>query len=264
VGEVYGTQQRPRKRRGRRLVITLVVLLVIIGGALVVADRVAASYAERMISDRVAQSVANQKATSDKPDVTVEGMPFLTQVLAGEYQQIKIELPDFAGPAGNGKTVKLPLLDVRANDVRAPLSTLRSGRGQIVAGTVTGTGTIDYAQLTTLIGQPGLKLSAKDGKLTGSAPVQALGQTFDVSGTARLTVGKDGVVQVRFDDVNAAELPDVPLVRNLVNAYVQRLAVDLRVPPLPLKLAVQKVEATPEGLRFTAAASEVPLTSSGL
>jgi DUF2993 family protein len=264
VAEVHGSQRRPRKRRGRRLLITLIVLLVIVGGALAVADRFAASYAERTISDRVARSVANQKATSDKPAVTVEGVPFLTQVAAGEYQQIKIKLANFAGPAGNGKTIKLPLLDVRANDVNAPLNTLRSGRGEIVANTVTGTGTIDYAQLTTLIGQPGLKLDAKDGKLVGSAPVQALGQTFNVSGTAALTVRKDGVVQVRFADVNAAELPNIPLVRNLVNAYVQKLAVDLRVPPLPLKLAVQKVEPTAEGLRFTAGANDVALNSPGL
>ena len=67
------------------------------------ADRVGASYAERAIGDRVAQQVTEQKATSEKPDVTIEGVPFLTQVLAGEYQEIKILLNNFTGPAGNGK-----------------------------------------------------------------------------------------------------------------------------------------------------------------
>ena len=263
MGEVYGTQRRPRKRWGRRLLITLIVLLLLLGALLVVADRVGKSYAERTISDRVADQVAEQKATSEKPDVTVKGVPFLTQVLDGRYQEIQIKLANFSGPAGSGRTISTALLDVRANDVRAPLDTLRSGTGDIVAGTVTGTGTIDYAQLAELIGQPGLKLAEQNGKLVGTAPLQALGQTFDVSGTAAVTV-KDGVVQVRFADVTAEGLPDVPVVRGLVNAYVQRLAVDLRVPDLPLKLAVQKVEPRPDGLRFTAGANEVSLNAGGL
>ena len=125
MAEVYGSQQRPRKRWGRRLLITFIVLLIIVVGILAVVDRFGASYAEREISDRVAQQVANQKATSEKPDVTIEGVPFLTQVVKGEYQEIKIELNNFAGPAGDGKTIKMPLLDIRAKDVKAPLDTIR-------------------------------------------------------------------------------------------------------------------------------------------
>jgi hypothetical protein len=239
------------------------VLLIIVGIILVVLDRFGASYAERVISDRVAEQVANQKASSDKPDVTIEGVPFLTQVLAGKYQEIKIELRNFSGPAGNDKTLKMPLLDIRAKDVRAPLDTLRSRQGNIVATTVTGAGTIDYAQLTDLIGQKGLTLKESGGKLVGAAPVQALGQTFNVTGAATVVV-KNGVVQVRFSDVTAEGLPDTPLVRNIIDSYVQRLAVDLKVPELPLKLKVQKVQPTSAGLVVAAGASEVPLNAGGL
>lgn len=184
-------------------------------------------------------------------------------MLDGRYQEIRIQLKDLSGPAGNNRTVRVTGLDVRAQDVTAPLDTIRSGTGDIVARTVTGTGTIDYAQLAELIGQPGLQLAEKDGKLVGSAPVQALGQTFDVSGTATVAV-RQGVVQVRFSDVTAAGLPNVPLIRTLINSYVQKLSVDLRVPELPLKLAVQKVEPTPGGLRFTAGADNVSLNAGGL
>jgi hypothetical protein len=262
VAEVYGSP-RPRRRWGRRLLTILIVLLIIVGIIAVVLDRFGASYAERVISDRVAEQVANQKATSDKPDVTIEGVPFLTQVLAGKYQEIKIELRNFSGPAGNDKTLKMPLLDIRAKDVRAPLDTLRSRQGNIVATTVTGAGTIDYAQLTDLIGQKGLTLKESGGKLVGAAPVQALGQTFNVTGAATVVV-KNGVVQVRFSDVTAEGLPDTPLVRNIIDSYVQRLAVDLKVPELPLKLKVQKVQPTSAGLVVTAGASEVPLNAGGL
>jgi hypothetical protein len=264
VAEVYGTAPRyRRRRRGRRLLITLLVLLLILLGVLFVGDRYAKSYAERMISDKVAEQVADQKATSEKPVVTIEGVPFLTQVLDGRYQQIRIELANFSGPAGNGRNMEMRLLDVRADDVSAPLDAIRSGNGDITAGRVTGTGVIDYPQLVTLIGQEGLTLTAKDGKLVGSAPVTVLGQTATVSGAATLTV-KSGVVQVRFSNVTAEGLPDSSPVRAFINTYAKKLALDLKVPELPLKLTVQKVEPQEDGLHFTAGASDVALASSGL
>jgi hypothetical protein len=261
VDEVYGT--RPRKRRGRRLLITFLVLLLILVAALAVADRFAAAYAERLIGDKVAEQVANQKATSEKPVVTIEGVPFLTQVARGLYQEIKIELADFSGPAGNGQTIKLQVLDVRATDVRAPLDTIRSGTGQIVAGQVTGTGVVDYPQLVKLIGQSGLTLSEQGGKLTGSAPVQVLGQTATLIGTAELSI-RNGALRVRFTNVSAKGLPDTSPVRALIDAYVKNLALDIKLPALPLKLAVQKVDPQADGLHFTAGASDVQLNSSGL
>jgi hypothetical protein len=242
---------------------TFIVLLLIVVAALAVADRVAASYAERMISDRVAQQVEHQKATSEQPDVTIEGIPFLTQVVRGEYHEIKIELANFSGPVGNGRTIKMKLLDVRANDVRAPLDTIRSGNGTVTAGSVIGTGLIDYAQIAQLAGQPGVQLGEQNGKLVGSAPVQVLGQTFTISATADLKVQGDEV-QVRFSDVKAAGLPDNALVRGLVNTYVQKLAFNLRVPPLPLNLKVKSVQPQADGLKITAAATNVALNSGGL
>jgi hypothetical protein len=260
----YGTERRRPRRRGRGLLIILIVLLVILGVVVFVVDRVGRSYAERIISDKVAQQVENQKATSEKPDVTIEGFPFVTQVLRGRYDEIKIGLANFSGPADtNGsKKIKLPLLDIRASDVNAPVDALRSG-GSIVAGSVTGTGTIDYQQLVALINQPGLTLSDQNGKLVGSAQVPALGQNLKLTGSAKLTV-VDGVVQVRFADVDSPDLPNIPGIKALVASYAEKLAVDVRVPTLPLRLKVQQVQPQPDGLRFTAGASNVTLNSTGL
>ncbi len=262
MAEVYGSA-RPRKRWGRRLLITFVVLLLIVVAALVAADRFGKSYAERVIGDRVAQQLTDQQATAEKPDVTIAGVPFLTQVLDGRYQEIKILLNNFTGPAGNGKNITMDQLDIRAKDVNAPLDTVRSGNGDIVAGTVSGVGTLSYANLADLIGQEGLKLSERDGKLVGAAPFQALGQTFNATGTANLEV-REGVVKVTFADVTADGLPDIPLVRTLVDNYVKQLAFDLKVPALPLGLKVQKVEPRADGLYVTTGASNVSLSSGGL
>jgi len=262
VAEVYGT--RPRKRWGRRILVTLLVLLIILAAILAVVDRIGASYAERVISDRVAEQVADQDAQSAKPDVTVEGIPFLTQVVAGKYEEIKILLRDFSGPAGNGKTIKMPVLDIRAKDVRAPLDTLRSGQGDIIATTVTGAGTIDYATLAQLSGEDGVKLAEKDGKLAVTAPLTVLNQKVTINGTANIEVASGNVVRVRFEQVTAEGLPNVPLVDTALNNYARSLSVDLKVPALPLKLKVEKVQPTPAGLVVTAGAKEVPLNAGGI
>jgi hypothetical protein len=262
VAEVYG-ERRPRRRWGRRLLITFIVLLIILGLIAVVADRLGASYAERMIGDRVAQQIADQQATSDQPQVTIKGVPFLTQVVKGDYQEIQIEVPDFAGPAGNGKTIRLPLLDVRAKDVSAPLDAVRSGQGKIVAGTLIGNGTVDYATLADLSDQEGVKLAEKGGKLAVTAPVKILNQSVTVNGTAHLEVADKNVVRVRFEEVTAEGLPDVPIVRNALNNYARQLSIDVPVPALPLNLKVEKVQPTPNGLVVTAGAKNVPLNSAG-
>jgi hypothetical protein len=262
VGEVYGSP-KPRRRAGRRLLGTLIVLLIIIVGALAVLDRFGASYAERVISDRVAEQVADQKATSEKPDVTIEGVPFLTQVLKGRYQEIKIELRNFSGPVAGGKTIRMPLLDIRAKDVRAPLETLRTRRGSIVASTVTGTGTVGYATVEQLVDKQGLKLAEKDGKLAVTAPLTVLNQQVTVRGTADVAV-RNNLVSLRFEQVTADGLPDIPLVQNLLNNYARQISIDLRLPQLPLKLVVQKVEPTATGLVVTADANEVPLNAGRL
>jgi hypothetical protein len=160
----------------------------------------------------------------------------------------------------------MPLLDVRAQDVRAPLETLRTRRGDIIATTVSGAGTVDYATLTELVNRDGVKLAEKDGKLavTGPVEVPVVNQTVEVNGTANLEVVDGNVIRVRFEQVTAPGLPDIPLVRNLLNNYARQISFDVRLPELPLKLTVQKVQPTPAGLVVTAGAKEVPLNAGGL
>ncbi|GAA1598522.1 LmeA family phospholipid-binding protein [Actinoplanes couchii] len=263
MAEVYGTE-RPRRRRGRAALIVVVVLLVVLGAGVAVLDRFSNSYAEDVIADKVAQEVANQNAKSSRPEVTIAGVPFLTQVLAGEYQEIRIQLPDFSAPTGTGETVAMDLLDIKAQDVKAPLSALRSGQGEVVAGTVTGVGTIDYKLLADATGQEGMTLTEKDGKVVGSAVLSiSRSQKISLEGVADLKVA-DGKVQVRFSDVTAKDLPNNPLIQGQVNNFVKQMAFELAVPELPLNLVIRELQPLPEGLRVTFGANDVTLASAGV
>lgn len=252
-------RERPRQR-GRKVLITLVVLLLVLGGLIVVADRVAAGVAERAIADQVRQEIAKQGAQSSAPEVEVGGFPFLTQVLDGRYERITIGLRDVQGPV-QGDVVALPKLDVDARDVRASLDTIRSGQGEVVAETVDGTGTISYDSLAKLLDRPGLTLGEQSGRLAVTAPVDILGQRLTVTGTADITVGDQGQVALRFNDLNAQGLPNVPLARTLLNNYAKSISVNVPLPELPFQLAVREVRPLPEGLAVTADAKNVPINS---
>jgi hypothetical protein len=258
-GSTY--EARPR-RRGRKVLIGLVVLLLLLVGLLVVADRVAAGVAEREIAKRVSQEVAKQNAQSAPPKVEVGGFPFLTQVLDGRYERISIQLKDVQGSV-EGDAVSLPVLDVDARNVRASLDTLRTGQGDVVADTVNGAGTISYDSLAALLDRPGLKLGEQGGKLSVTAPVDILGQKLTVSGTADVTVGKNGAVALRFNNLDAAGLPNLPLARTLLNNYAKSISIDVPLPDLPFELAVREVRPLPEGLAVTADAKNVPINSAG-
>jgi hypothetical protein len=255
----YAEATRPRRRRGRRALITLLVLLIVIIGILVAGDRVAANFAEDKIAEQVSQEVAAQNLQAGPPEVSVGGFPFLTQVLAGRYDEISIKMRDVQGDV-NGDAVTMPVLDVVAHDVTASLDTLRSGQGDVVAKTVDGTGTISYDSVTNLIDQRDLKLSERDGKLVATAPVTVLGQQFTVSGTAALSI-KGKQIQIRFSDAKAEGLPAVPLAEQVVGNFVKQISINVDVPTLPFQMVLKEVNATPAGLAVTATATDVPINS---
>ncbi|MEO3779717.1 DUF2993 domain-containing protein [Micromonospora sp. B11E3] len=253
--------ERPR-RRGRKVLITLVVLLLVLVGLVVVADRVAAGVAERAIAEQVRQEIAKQDAQSAAPSVQVGGFPFLTQVLAGEYERISIGLRDVRASV-RGDMVSLTELNVDARNVRASLETLRTQQGDVVAETVDGRGVITYDSLAKLLDRPGLTLAERDGKLAVTAPVDILGQKLTVTGTAEVSVGKEGQVSLRFADLDAEGLPRVPLARTLLNNYARSISVDVPLQDLPLRLKVREVKPLPQGLEVTVGAKDVPINSAG-
>lgn len=249
--------ERPRSRRGRRILVVLLVLLLGLVGLVVVADRVAAGVAERALTEQVREELAKEGVQAGPPEVEIGGFPFVTQVLDGRYERISIRLTEVRGSV-QGNVLALPTLDIDAYDVTAPLDTLRSGRGGVTAGSVTGTGTISYDSLAARLGQEGLQLRERDGRLAVTAPVELLGQRVPVSGTADITVDQ-GQVSLRFTDLTADGLPNGSLVRALLSTFAEGISVDLPLPALPFDLTVSEVRPLPEGLQVTAEAAEVPI-----
>lgn len=253
-GGTYGTR---RRRRGRGLLVVLLILLLVLTALLVVADRVSASIAEQRIIDEVSQQLVSRGVRASPPDVSIGGYPFLTQVFAEKYKSISILLRDVSAETGTD-SIELLRLDVVANDVRAPIETLRSGQGDIVAQSIQGTATVEYGSVAKLMNQPNLKLAERDGQLLATLPVRLLGQEFTLTGEADVSPVKDAI-RVRFRKLTADGLPDDSAVRSAVDGYARGLSIDVPLPPLLFGIQVSDVKPLPEGLAVTASARNVPL-----
>jgi hypothetical protein len=252
---VVATDRVPRRRWGRRLGITFTVLVVIFAILLVVADRVSAWYAQQAISNQIKDEVSNRGITTDQPDVSVKGFPFLTQVLDGRYTKISIRLTNVEGGG-----VRLAELNVTATGVSADLQTIRTGQGEVIADEVTGNATVGYSTVAALTNQPKLSLSGQNGQLSLRMPVEIYGQQVTLVGQATVSVTK-GLVKVQVTKLASADGNLPAGAQSVIRQYTRDLSVSFQLPQLPFDLVLNDVTPQSDGLAVSATAREVPLTS---
>jgi len=226
--------------------VVLLVLLVLVG----VADRVGAHYAETLIAERVSQQLTKRQIQSAPPEVTITGYPFLTQVLAGNYSEIQVDLRDV-----KAERLPIPLLRVRAHNVRADAQEMMNGTGKVIATKIDGTATLSYTSLVEASGIKDVTMSG-DGtnlRISGNVPVAGV-----LTGVAEVTVDGEGKVHIRVKELTAANL--TPAAQQLISQYRSRLsAVSFSLPPMPFNLKLVDVDPALGGLDITMSTSEVEL-----
>lgn len=239
----------------RKFLVTMAVLLVVVGGGLVAMDFGAAAYAESQIAAQVSTEVDNRGLTSQPPSVAVGGFPFLTQVVSGRYDEITIELRDLS----NG-SVTLPKMTIVASGVDAPLTTVRSGDGPIVADRVTGESTVPWRTIIDAIDADGLNLSADDaGQIKISGAVGVAGITAEVTGTGSVSI-TNGRVRLSVTSLSTANPIANAQIKTLLDRYRSLLTHEVTLPRLPYNLKVNEVRATPAGIRVGGLAETVTLS----
>jgi hypothetical protein len=232
----------------------ILIVLVVLGALLVVVDRVGAWAAQRAVADQVESELATYEVQSAPPEVTVDRVPFLTQVVAGRYHSVTLRLRD----VGTG-AITLPMVELTATGVTAPASTLIEREGPINAERVDGTATIGYASVASLTELEGLQLSAAPGgELRVRLPTELLNTPAVLVGTADVEVIEGGV-RLRVSQLEVEEPPLPPGAEPLVEDLIQRMAVDVALPPLPYGLTLESVRAEPDGLAVGVSARDVPL-----
>jgi hypothetical protein len=228
-----GTGRRaPRARRRRRGWIALLSTLVALAVLLVIGDQVARAYAQNMIASKLQSS----DGLSAKPDVTIEGFPFLTQLAARDIRTIDIS-------ASNVQAGKLDISSVKATATGVHIT---SGFNGATIDHISGTALITFGGLVNAAGAQGVTITAdpKAGPNSATVSVGPFSVTAQIlqTGPSQITVKIENLPSVAAALIG--QLPDYTI----------------NVPRLPAGLQLQGVSVTSQGVSISVAAQNTTLS----
>jgi hypothetical protein len=223
----------------------LVVVLVLLGLA-VVGDRLAVGVAE----SRVAGELAAKGGLAGPPDVEIAGFPFLTQAVAGRYDDVRISLT--ADELGQPEGTRA---DIALHGVHVPLSSVLSGSvSQVPVDRIDGTATLSYALLSAQLGGDAT-VQREGGGLRITRTVELLGQTLPLTAVGTVALdGDDLVVDVSNASGAGVDIPGV-----LVSRVSDLLDLRYPIPALPFGLQVTGVQPADDGVDVQIAAQDTVL-----
>ncbi|GIE59740.1 hypothetical protein Aoc01nite_51420 [Actinoplanes octamycinicus] len=208
--------------------------------AAIAGDRWAAGSA----ADRLADRLRCAGGLAQRPEVTVGGMPFLTQLARGRFDDVRVE----------AAAVEVGRFHA---GVAARARQVRTAAGSVRAASLTVEATFRYAELTAPDDVPGRAPGefGYDGagrlRLATTAPVLGREVPVVVHAAPELT-GPDLVVRPVEVEVPAIGIR-IPADRLGDRARPRVIG----LPALPAGLAYQGVTATPDGLRITAGGADI-------
>jgi hypothetical protein len=221
----------------------LLVVVVVLLGLLLVADRVAVGVAE----DRVAQELAAGGGLQGEPEVDIAGFPFLTQALAGRYDEVRISLT--AAELGQPEGTRA---DIALHGVEVPLSAVLSGSvREVPVERIDGTATLSYALLSAQLGDD-TTLRREGDRLRITRTVELLGRRLPLTAVGQVTVAGDEIVI----DVDEAAGAGVELPGFLVERASDLLDLRYPAPALPFGLQLTGVTAAEDGVALRLEATD--------
>jgi LmeA-like phospholipid-binding len=223
----------------------LIVGLIVLIGLVIAADRIGLLLAQKAI----AKTVASQYQLDHEPKVSIKGFPFLTQALGGQYREIDVTVGDVTEQG-----VRLSDATVELKGVTASVSDALNGDpSEMVADSATSTATVAYRDVDREAPR-GMKVSAQDSALRVRGPVTVLGLTRQITTTVTVTpAGRSVRVVPQKVDTGGLGIP--------VGVVKRAFTFTVPVRGLPLGTRITDVQVLPDGLRVSATAHDVKLSS---
>ena len=225
----------------------LLIVLFVLAALLVVADRVGVVVAQNVLAGQIQQQLDLDR----RPDVSIRGIPFLTQAIGGTYKDIRVELPDV--DAGDVQNVAV---DARLQGARVPLSAaIRRNVNQIPVDRISGSLGIRYDQLARASGIPGLRITRQGDALRLAGSVQVLGRTIDAEAVGRVEA-ESGRIAISAEQ---AKVAGVPVPQTVLDEAARLLSFRVQPRNLPLDLRITAVRIGDTGLLVDAVSDDVVL-----
>jgi hypothetical protein len=229
----------------RRLVVGFLVVLVLL---VVAADRVGAVVAAHVLASKI----QTDEHLATRPDVTVGGFPFLTQVVKGRYSDVRVTSHDL-----DLKGVTVTTLAVQLHGAHISLgSAARDDVHQVPVDRADGQLTISYAAVDRYLASRHLRVTqGKNGQVAVAATVTVAGKAIGVVGTATATVSGNSV------DVHVTQVGAVAGSHVAHLSLSQRVSFSLPLGRLPFRIDLGSVRATSAGIVATGVTHHLVLGS---
>jgi hypothetical protein len=208
-------------------VTTLVVLAIL---------AVAADFIAKFVAENKIASEIQLQGFPKKPSVTIEGFPFLTQVVSRDISQVRISSQNIVeGPVQISK-VSAVITGIHLNSgfTSGTVDQL-SGSLLVTFPALASTLTSQIGPLGTLVGSSGLKLSA-----AGPHEVKAVLNLLVTSGSATWRISRLSGQGLNVRLVASSGIP-ASLLGSITNFTI-------KIPQLPLGVKIDSVTITPAGV----------------
>jgi hypothetical protein len=222
----------PVRTRRRHPLRTTIIVLIVLLGLLVAADFAGRAFAENKMASEI-----QQQGFPKKPDVSINGFPFLTQVISRDFKNIQVSSSNIKENVLLIQSIHATLTGVHVN------SSFQSGTIDHLNGTMTVTFPALASAMTSQAGTLGSLVSSgltlsDAGNNEVKASLNLLGGL--ASGTATWQVTRTGVNDIHVHLVSATGLGSAAL------SGISDITVPL--PSLPLGMTIQSISVTPTGL----------------
>ncbi|MFJ5264176.1 DUF2993 domain-containing protein [Streptomyces sp. NPDC088387] len=239
----------------------LLIVVVILGGLFVGADRLAVNFAE----DEVASKLQSTENLAQTPDVSINGFPFLTQLVGGSLDDVEIGIDGYEAVTGDdGQKIRIDDLDAQMKGVE-----FSGDYSSATARTATGTALISYPELLKTAQSsedtevaPGVTAKVVglsdggNGKIKVAVEATVLGNKLPapVSVLSTVTVVDGDNVRVKADAL--PEIGGVQIAEDQIRAITD---FEQSIRDLPGGIQLDKVEAAKDGVEISVKGSDVRL-----
>ncbi|MDR3081819.1 MAG: DUF2993 domain-containing protein, partial [Streptomyces sp.] len=235
------------------------IIVVVLGGLFTIADRVAVHFAEGEVADKV--KAHENLATA--PDVSINGFPFLTQLVGGELDDVEIGIKGYEAATGKGSE------KIRIDDLTAHMKGVKfSGNYSSATATrATGSALIAYDELLKTARSesnqvaPGVTaqvVGLSDGG-NGKIKVAVSATVFGAKLPTPVFVLSSVTAQGDSVKVHADALPKFAGVQLAENRIRSITDFQQKIDGLPGGIQLDKVEAAENGVEFTVKGSNITL-----
>jgi len=207
---------------------------------LVVGDRAANAYTENQMASQIQSSLG----LSGKPDVTIQGFPFLTQLAARDFRTVDVN--------ASNETIKASSAGSGLLEIASLTATLHGmhihGLNSATIDQFNASALINFTALGNVGGIPqGITLSAD-----GPNQIKANISLGPLSDTATAQVTRTGSNQINVKVIDFGGIP-ADVLGSLANF-------SFSIPKLPAGVTIQSISVTQQGLRITAAGQNTTLS----